>query len=264
MAEYQKRKVKIIFLYILCISISTGTFLHFFQKKIPVDIIALQKTFKSKVKKARINDLKKIKERLIKKEISIEQFDLMFDESLKYSDLREKEYYKKKKILVKRHKLFNFSTERKFTFMFFLILLGLTNVFLAIVANNNNDKDLKPYINKALFFTGSISMFWMFWVFFNDLINQNNLVYLFMFILVSFISTYLLSSFIKKINSKKMKVKVLINFILRVREKYYPEIGSKALYAEIHDRSLKNGKTIDESSDEFEDDFLTTLEEVVD
>ncbi|WP_408040301.1 hypothetical protein [Tenacibaculum amylolyticum] len=261
--EYQKRKVKIILLYIISIGISTGTFFHFFQNKVPVDVLAHQKTFKPKVKLARINDLKKLKEKLVKKEISIEQFEEMFDESLKHSNLREKEYYKKKKALVKDHTLFNFSTERQFTFMFFLILLGLANAFLAIIANNNRDKELKPYLNKALLFTTSISLFWMSWVFLNNIINQNNLIYLFMFIVASLISAYLASSLIKKVSSKKLKIQTLVDFTLRVREKHYPEVGSKALYAEIHDKSLKNGKTISEISDEFEDDLLSTLEKVV-
>ncbi|WP_299833797.1 hypothetical protein [uncultured Tenacibaculum sp.] len=263
MTKYQ-RKVKIIFLYILCISVSTGTFFHFFQNKVPVDVLKHQKTFIPNVKQARINDLKEIKNKLINNQISISQFNTMFEETIKNSDLREKEYYKKKKLLVKKHTLFNFSTERKFTFMFFLILLGLTNGLIALIANNNKNESFKPHINKALFFTSSISLFWMSWVFLNNIINQNNLIYLILFIVASLISTYLVTSLIKRVLSEKIKIKTLVDFILRIRGKHYPEIGSKALYAEIHDRSLKNGKTVDESSDEFEDDFINTLEKIVD
>lgn len=258
------KKVRNVIIILLAVFVSAGTFIHYFQKKVPVELANHKKTFKPEIKEARINDLILLKNRLLENEISIDEFSKKFDESLILSDKREQEYYSKKKVIVTKNTYFNFPTLRRFTFMFTLILLGFISSLFGIYSNYNEDKELKPLLTKIGVLLCSISMFWIFWVFFNSMINENKVIYLLLFLSVSLISTVIINRGIKLLFSKKFKIKVLVDFVFRTRNKHYPEVASKALYAEIHDRSLKNDKTIEQSSNEFEDDLLETFEKIID
>jgi len=258
------KKAKAFFLVFFAILICSGTFIHYFQEKVPEELAAHKKTFKPLVKEAKINSLINLKNKLVKKEITLDEFDKQFENSLIRSNNIEKEYYKKKKVIAKKYSYFNFLSLRRFTFMLMIILLGFISGVYGLYSNLNKDNEVKPILNKVGVLLTSISMFWLFWVFFNSIINQNNLIYLALFIIVSFITTYIVFSLLKKLSLKGLKIKELVNFIFRTRNKHYPEIASKALYAEIHDRALKNSKSVENISNDFEEDMLKTFEKITD
>lgn len=62
----------------------------------------------------------------------------------------------------------------------------------------------------------------------------------------------------------EIKLKEAINFIFRVRSNHYPKVGSKALYAELHDRAMKADESVSDNAEEFEEDFLDTMEKITD
>lgn len=61
---------------------------------------------------------------------------------------------------------------------------------------------------------------------------------------------------------KNLNIKTLIAFIFRTRNKHYPNVASKALYAEIHDKAIAADDTVADNANEFEEDLLTTLEKL--
>ncbi|WP_440880685.1 hypothetical protein [Tenacibaculum sp. C7A-26P2] len=257
------KKVKISFLIIFTLLSISGTFFHYFQEKVPRELAEHRKTFIPEIKNARINSLIKLKEKLISNEISINKFSSQFDKSIKKSEQKEKEYYNRKREILEKHSYFNFQSKRQFTFMLSLICLLVFTSILSIFSNHNKDIMLRKIASIASYCTGSISLFWLFWVFFNSIINENNLLYLFMFLTFSLIVFFIIFKTIKLFASKKLSVQILVDFIYRARNKHYPEIASKALHAEMYDEALKNGKSVASISENFDNDLLNTLEHVI-
>ncbi|SED09246.1 hypothetical protein SAMN04489761_4248 [Tenacibaculum sp. MAR_2009_124] len=258
------KKVSIIAIILFTLLVSSGTFFHYFQKKIPDELAKHKKSFKKEIKEAKINALIELKDKLVTNEISKEVFAVKFDESLRNSNKKEKTYYKKKAEIKSKYSYFNFYSARQFTFTLFLILLGFYASIISIISSYSKDIQLNKIIRKASYLTGSISLFWIFWVFFNDLINLNQKNYFYLFLITSFIATFIIFKAIKFIVNRKISIQNLVDFIYRTRNKHYPEVASKALYAEIHDKALKNGESIEKISNKFENDLLDTLEKVAD
>ena len=61
-----------------------------------------------------------------------------------------------------------------------------------------------------------------------------------------------------------IKIKTLVDFIFRTRNHHYPEVASKALYAETHNKAIKSDISVKENSNSFEDDMLETFEKILD
>ena len=62
----------------------------------------------------------------------------------------------------------------------------------------------------------------------------------------------------------KEKLNEAIKLIFRLRNKHFMEVGTRALYAEMHDRAMESDKTVKEITEEMEEDVLATTEKIVD
>lgn len=60
----------------------------------------------------------------------------------------------------------------------------------------------------------------------------------------------------------KNKIRILVDFIFRVKKDHYPKVASKALYSEIHEKVMKTEDSVEDNANDFEDDMYDTLEEV--
>lgn len=158
----------------------------------------------------------------------------------------------------------------------FLNAVGRINALLCAslfikFAAKKVDNDYKRVINFGANMFLYVSCFFLVGLFLPKKVLFNTLdlprkYYWISMIFLSVSSGYFLSLFQKIFIYSEEKLKsnivLLVSFIMRVRKDHYPKVGSKALYAEIHDKALRSETTTEEDTNSFEEDMLETLEEL--
>jgi hypothetical protein len=248
---------------VLAVLISGGTFIHYWQYKTHPEIKAHWNTYSPTVSKYLTNKIDSITQEFKKGNISAENSLTLINIAKEQKAVNKSEYIRKKEVLKSKYEVFNFPSKRQFMFMFFWALGWVVSTIITPISIRAKSDEIKRACDQASFLLMSVSIFWLFWVFFNNIITQNNWWYVVMFIGISFISTHIILRTVKYYTSKQNKIKTLISFILRVEKNHIAELGAKALYAEINNKAMKTDQTTKENIENYEEDQLDTLEEIL-
>ncbi|TXD45869.1 hypothetical protein [Polaribacter sp. IC073] len=205
---------------VLAVIFSAGTFLHFFQEKNSIEISSHLKLF-PEIKKTYNKSLDDFSKTLNNEQ----QKELL--ELRKTYETEFSSYISSKKEILKKDSFVNHSNKRSFFFALFMMLLPFISCSLWLYSMYNRNDDLLSVFKKAAYVLLGVSTFWVIWVFLNNIINDNNIVYLLLFVAVAFTIAHSVFEYFKyldKIPNYKYLIRTLIGFVYRVqREDYIKE-----------------------------------------
>ena len=199
----------------LAILVAGGTFIHYWQVKTPTELTDHYKTYKLTVSGFEKESNKALFEKYA--ETLPEGFLEEYQSIQIQKDKNYAIYRAGTTSINEKYKIFNFPSSRQFLFMLSLIAIPLITSIFLIIAINTRSVQLKSNLRLSGYVLLGISSFWMFWVFFNHIIRQNNWWYVAMFLAVSCFASYLVGRTIQYYTYKRDKIQTLVSFIFRVR-----------------------------------------------
>lgn len=192
------------------------------------------------------------------KSLTIEKYKIEREEAWSNSQLLLKKYTSKKRKLAKEHSFLGRSSFKFWIFQFGIILLGFYFSIRSLIEDLK--KDIKTGHEIISILGISISLFWLYHLFFktaNDFYAET--YYLFEF-LVSVGVGFFISRLIKYYTVKKGIISDLVDLILRIKTTHYRKMVVKALYAEKYDKSIDSIETVKMEANEFDKDISNTFD----
>ena len=197
----------------LAIIVAGGTFIHYWQVKTPKELLDHYKTYAPTVSGFEKNELNNLFEKYEKELPS--GFEEEYKNIQKQKSINYSTYTTLRNQINSKYKIFNFPTARRFWFMFFFVFNWLICAILISIALNTKSEIIKTNLKRASYLFIGIASFWMFWVFFNDIIRQNNYWYVIGFLIASGVSSIITIRIIKYFTNKKDKLRALIRNLFR-------------------------------------------------
>ncbi|MDB0611282.1 hypothetical protein PL371_05225 [Tenacibaculum maritimum] len=195
------------------------------------------------------------------KTLTIEQYKEEKSKKWAESKAELSEYFKTKKKLKKEQSFLGRANFKFWLFQFGLIILGFYFSCKSLI------DDLKKQIktgHEIISIIGiSVSLFWLYHLFFQTASDFYTETYLIFKFIVSLAVGYFISRLIKYYTTKEGVVKSLVDLIFRIKKTHYRNIVVKALYAEKYDRSLDTLETVKSQANAFDKDVNSTIKQFV-
>lgn len=207
----------------------------------------------------RLTLIKKLENR----DITIEQFVINARnlESIKTTDLEV--YHNKKNALKKEYSFLGYSSFRYFLYAIGLPIFSLgASIFLLIfVLNPNHVKYLKRFYILACSGFIYVSLYWVLHSFLTR-VDFPEWAYNGSFSFLAILSSTLIIILVSFFSSRKGVINKLIGLVINIKEKHYPKVLAKALYAENNGNDLPALKSTKNLANDFDDDVISTFKSI--
>lgn len=229
---------------------------HFPFKRYSTEYSNHYKTYSPIIKERNLKQDYLLKE--LGKTLTIAEYKAAKKTTWSASQTKLRAYTKKKNQLAKAHSFFGRGSFKFWLKEFGVVLLGLYFSIRSVILDTSK-KTGHLYLSMAGL---TVCFFWLYHLFFKTAADFYNSTYITTQLTLSILVAFFTTVFVKHQQNRKATIKELVQFIFRTKDHHYPNVASKALYAQTHNKAITSKDTVADNTLEFEEDLITTLEKV--
>ncbi|CAL2108671.1 membrane hypothetical protein [Tenacibaculum sp. 190524A02b] len=260
----KKEVVRVFFIGATFLAIYSLTFLH-----LNFDKLSEWKPYKEhsksykKIISTNIDEENLLLDRLEKGDISIKTYVAKIRKAKSKKSSSLELYHKKKKELKDEYSFLGYSSFRYFLYAIGLPILGLTSsiLLLIFILTKNAVNELKRfYLFTSLGFIYVSS----FWVLQSFLVKTDFPKWLYnsSYAIVAILSTFIIYTIVYFFSNRNSVIEKLVGLIVSIKNKHYPEVLARVLYAEKKSKNYSLTKTAKELATEFDNEVIETFNSI--